>query len=259
MNKIIIGSAALNKWYGLGIPREAKDLDYAVYSQQLSNKKEVEYLWNPILFKYPELVENQYLIPDALYTLKLSHMFWNIEGRWNKDLYDIQFLKDKGCKVIDNLFYDLYEFWNEYHGKNKRSNLEMSAENFFDNAIKFPVKHDDLHDILIQHSYFKNQDKPTYNKILIGEVDVCMDKFAELSIEDKINVVQEEVMIMAAERCGNMNYRLAYDIMLKKFIQNHCKIEEGVWILDNFKLVRKPSFNYVEFLNIKIKELELCS
>lgn len=45
--------------------------------------------------------------------------------------------------------------------------------------------------------------------------------------------------------------------MLKNFILNYCKIEEGIWIIQNHKnLLCNILFNYQEFLN---NELQKCN
>jgi aspartyl/asparaginyl-tRNA synthetase len=127
----------------------------------------------------------------------------------------------------------------------------MSANDFFTNAIKYPIKHDDLHEMLIKHSHFKGQLTPTYCKILKddSEVDVSEDKFNMLSFEEKLNLVQEEVMVMAMERSFHPDYRINYNIMLKKFILNHAPLWEAIFIIFNYPKLIKPFFNYKQFLN----------
>ena len=51
-------------------------------------------------------------------------------------MFDIHFLNKKGCVLNKELFYELYNFWNEYHGKNRRSELNMTSDAFFNNALK---------------------------------------------------------------------------------------------------------------------------
>src|SRR6478736_4695026 len=102
MNRIQIGSLAARQWFE-DFPRIPKDSDYAVDSKEYKSSRQIEYLYNPILFqeKYADLVFEGRLVPDALYTLKMSHIFWNIQ--FSKHIFDIQWLKDKGCKVIREL------------------------------------------------------------------------------------------------------------------------------------------------------------
>jgi len=262
---MIIGSTAIKHWFP-DFTREPKDLDY-ITSEQFPIEEsgyfnrnttiKIEILNNPVLQHY---VHDKYsYIPkycpvNELYTLKISHCFWDLPNKtWDKHMWDIQFLKSKGCVFIPELFNDLYKYWNTLHGVNKRSNLDMSADEFFDNFITFPVEHDTLHELLIQHEYFVNQDKPTYTKILIGEVLVSEDKFNLLTEQEKFNLVFEEVAVMALERYSDLYYKAAYNKMLKKFIINHAPMFEAVWIIQNHKkLLTEIPFNFIKHLNEKI-------
>jgi hypothetical protein len=97
-------------------------------------------------------------------------------------MFDIQFLKSKGCKLNKELFDSLYKYWNELHGENNRSDLDQTADSFFNNALSTP--HDYYHTIL--------KEVPTYTKVLKdgAEVAVCQDKFNNLSFEEKPQLVQ---------------------------------------------------------------------
>jgi len=246
---ILIGSKAIKFWFP-EFNREPKDIDYATSVESTTNKqKGVEYLYNPILVKWCN--GSEIANPDELYTLKLSHTVgWKLKNNsWDKHVFDIQFLKSKGCKVIWPLFWDLYKFWETIHGKNKRSDLDMSSDEFFNNALTYDIPHDELHEILIKHPYFENQVEPTYKKILLGEVDVSMEKFNNLTEKEKSNIVIEEVMVMAIERFEKLGYLRAFKRMLDKFIINHAKIEEAIWVLENYKKLHKAPFDYIKFIN----------
>ena len=256
---MIIGSVALKHWFP-DLNREPKDVDIIknMYITEYETDKKVEWLENKVLQNYfTKPIE--IITPNELYTLKISHAIgWKLENNsFDKHLWDIQFMKEKGCVLIEPLFYDLYEYWKSIHGDNKRSDLNMSADDFFNNAIKFPVEHDILHELLIKHPYFNNQSAPTYTKILKGEVDVCMDKFSNLTEEEKFNVVFEEVAVMSLENrfSKKMYWKTKYERMLKKFITSHAKIEESLWIIQNHKkLLCNLPFNYEQFLNLEISK-----
>jgi hypothetical protein len=164
-------------------------------------------------------------------------------------MFDVQFLNKKGCKLNMDLFNDLYKFWNTIHGKDKRSNLDMTANEFFDNAVKCSYSHDWLHTLI--------QNPPTYTKILKGEVDVDEEKFNNLSFEDKCNLVREEVYIMAFERFKNLDYRIAYSKMLKKFIMNHAPIWEAIFIIENYVELHKSKINFLKHLENEINRFEI--
>jgi len=233
---ILIGSSAIKEWFP-DFPREPKDKDYIGKG---TNSKEIEYHPNPVIEKLYEYHSISMLFPNDLYTLKISHMFWNIN--WEKHMFDIQFLKKKGCVLNKELFYQLYEFFNEYHGKNKRSDLKMSADKFFDNAVKCEYEHDYLHILL--------NPTPTFTKILKDgeEVDVDEEKFNLLSHKEKCNLVEEEVMVMAWERYKHLDFRVAYTRMLKKFIISHAPIWEALFIIENYIELHKPKFNYFKII-----------
>ena len=268
---MIIGSAALNHYYP-EFPREPKDIDIVAWdledkkhleSIHKDTFKRVEVLINPVILKYVK--DNygyipEYLPIELLMTLKVSHSLWFLEnGSFTKHLWDISFLKEKGHELYWDLFYNLFEYWEGVHGKRKSSDLSLSAEEFFDNAIKYPIPHDDLHELLIKHPHFKGQERPTYTKILKDgcEVDVCMEKFNNLSHQEKLNIVFEEVAVMQLERFKNLHWRQGYDRMLTKFIVNHAKIEEAVWIILNHKeILTNPPFNHIKFLEDAIRDLK---
>ncbi len=231
---ILIGSQAIKNHFP-DFSRKPKDLDYIITNSPEPNTKstrEIEYLHNPVFDGYP----HKMLLPNDLYTLKISHLFWDIN--WDKHMFDVQFLKSKGCELDMVLFYKLYTNWNVEHGKNVRSDLNMSATDFFDNAVSCEYDHDDIH-LLINPN-------PIYKKIHKDgeEVDVDSDKFELLSFEDKCDLVREEVYVMAWERFKHMPYKHAYSRMLKKFIMNHAPMWEALFIIENYIILHKPIINY---------------
>lgn len=233
---LLIGSSAIKHHYP-EFKREPKDSDYAVSSKMKSTRK-VEYLYNPIIGDIVGIAT-----PDLLYTLKMSHVVgWDIN--WEKHMFDIQFLKSKGCKLDKDLFQKLYEFWNVNNGLNKRSELDMTSEEFFNNALKTP--HDYYHTLL--------NPSPVYEKILKdgAEVDVCEEKFNKLTFEEKCDLVREEVMVMAYERYKSYHHIKAYIMMLKKFIISHAPLWEAIFIIENFVTLHKPKYNYIETINQKL-------
>lgn len=238
---VIIGSTAI-KYYYPDFNREPKDLDIVTENVSQSNSK-AEYLKNDVLIQYLKNngLNQSYLSPDLLLTLKCSHIFWNIN--FDKHMYDIQFLLKKGNKINIDLFYDLYKYWNVVHGVNKRSKLDMSADKFFDNAVKCEHNHDYLHTLL--------NPSPTYLKVLKdgAEVDVSETKFNALNYKEKCDLVREEVMVMAYERMFHTNYRINYHRMLKKFLMNHAPMWEAIFIIENWIELHKPEYNYINKIN----------
>lgn len=243
MKKYLIGSRALKEIFP-NFHREPKDYDYLVEERTpniRTEEKIEEFHVNPVLLRY---VEKNGINGDVLLTLKCSHMFWDIF--WSKHMYDIVFMFENGAKIIEPLFYELYEYWNKIHGKNKRSDLEMSAEDFFNNALK-TYNHDELHTYI--------NPTPTYLKVLKdgAEVEVDENKFNKLTFEEKVDLVQEEVFVMAYERRGKRDYRVAYNWMLKKFIMNHAPMYETLFIFENYRHIQRCPYNYVEKIDNGLK------
>lgn len=240
---ILIGSTRLKELCP-DFPREPKDIDYIVEDRTFyKSSKDIEYLDNPGFDLSKPLDLND------LYTLKLSHMFWDIN--WEKHLFDIRWLQDHtDAKVDKDLFYKLYQFWTDYHGENKRSELALSADEFFNNAVDTEHDHDWVHTLI--------KNPPTFTKILIGEVEVSEEKFNQLSHTDKLSLAREEVYVMAWERMQHMHYRQAYGKMLKKFIMNHAPLWEAIFILDNYNELAKPEYNFIEHINNQIEIHKQC-
>jgi hypothetical protein len=230
--KLLIGSRAIKYWFK-DFPREPKDWDYIGETPKWKDKG-IEYHKNPVFRGYKKDVMG----PDDLYNLKISHLFWDIS--WDKHMFDVMFLRDKGCKFDRKLFDKLYKYWTETHTKVKKSNLMLSADDFFDNAVGCPIEHDTIHEILNPY--------PTYKKIAKNDGTVATDddKFEALSHEEKMDLIREECMVMAYERLGGRDFRSAYKWMLKKLILGHLPIVEGLFAIMNYKELHLPKINYVK-------------
>lgn len=248
---ILIGSKAIRHYFP-EFPREPKDKDYIIYEYQKfdefpevnqpSDGTRIEYLKNKVISDRYKGTGKDIIDLNDLCTLKASHLMWNIN--WEKHNWDLQFLLKQGCKINHKLFYELYEFWNVYHSKNKRSDLKMSKEEFFTNAINYDeAEHDYLHTLI--------NPVPTYTKVLKDGCEVELDetKFHNLSYDDKLEFVRQEVYVMSYERYKHLNYREAYGRMLKKFILSHCPIWALIFLLENYVTLHKAPYNFMEKIN----------
>jgi hypothetical protein len=236
---ILIGSSAIKHLFP-DFNREPKDIDYIVnIDSKLKSENGIEYLQNPIIYNKYKPFTNTVISKDDLVTLKASHLFWNIN--WQKHMFDLQFLLNKGCKIDSILFNNLYDYWQTFHGKNKRSDLKMTKEDFFTNKINYDTaQHDDLHLII--------NPTPIYSTILEDgkEVELSEEKYNQLTHEQKIELIREEVMVMAYERFKDLDYKIAYSRMLKKFIISHAPKFTMIFILENYIELHKPKFNYIK-------------
>lgn len=250
---VVIGSTALNLIYE-DFNRYPKDLDIAVSERmpnEVVNGTKVEFLYNPILVNYvANNTEDGLATPDILVTLKASHLFW--DRNWAKHMYDTQFLLKKGAKIIEHLFYKLYEFWQTELGPNKRSDLTLDKEEFFDNAInpKMEVEHDVMHTFI--------NPTPTYTKLLAEgkTVELDSEKFSLLTEEEKDALAIEEVMVMAYERYKKFGYKAAYYMMMQKFIMGHAPMYLALHIINNYLRLHVTNVNFIEIIDKGIEEFK---
>lgn len=131
-------------------------------------------------------------------------------------MWDAQFLLDKGHVLIKPLFDDLVSFWKEYLPKIRRSNLAMTKEDFFNNAVNEDTdQHDYLHTLL--------NPIPMYTELLKdgSEVELDPNKWTALADQGKDMVVFEETAVMAFERYPRLYYKAAYARQLKDNIIKH--------------------------------------
>ena len=245
---IIIGSTAI-KHHFKDFPREPNDLDYIVRSKRgLERVDKVEYLFNPILsdYKNDKREDKIYLSPDELLTLKMSHICYDIN--WDKHMFDIQFLIDKGASKIEDLYLDLIEYWKENHPTNRRSDLSLDKEEFFNNNVNnnSEYEHDFIHTLI--------NPVPMYTRVLMEGKSVNLDetKFKALTHDEKLLFIKEEVFVMAWERFKNTPYPHAYAKMLKKFIQKHVPLFALDFSVYNYKELIKLPYNYIEDINNKL-------
>lgn len=239
----LIGSAAIRFWYP-DFPREPKDTDYLLnrpvpYSDP---EKRVEFHDIPPLRRY---LRHEVLPPSALYTLKVSHLFWDI--KWDKHVYDVVFMRKKGTILLIDLFIELYAHWCRVHGTPFRDNLDQSKDDFFNNALKEQGLHDELHKMM--------RNPPTYTKILVGEVVTSQALFNELPTADKLSIIEEEACVMAYERLAGRYWRAAYTWQLKQLILRHLPFEQALYAIEHYYELRMPRTNYVDVIEEGLNEL----
>ena len=246
---LIIGSRALKYHYPL-FPREPKDLDYAVVNEDrniliendISNESgglKIEYLKNPIILKHQK---KGYISPDLLLSLKISHLFWDIN--WFKHMFDVQFLLQKNHHYNLELVFELIEYWKTIHKNPRRSNLEQTKEQFFNNNINKDInEHDYLHTLI--------NPIPMYTLMLKdnSEVELCVNKWNKFTYEQKCDVVFEETAVMAYERYKDNHFMEAFKLQLKDNIIKHFPQYIALFAIENYRFLEKAKYNY----RIKIK------
>lgn len=236
---LIIGSCAL-KHYFPDYSKEPNDIDYAVSELGLFPKhKGIEYLVNPIILKYQT---NGYLKPELLLSLKISHLFYDIN--WNKHLFHVQFLLNKGVKYNIDLINELREYWEQNKPKIRRSNLVNTKEEFFTNGINQTIdQHDYLHTLL--------NPIPSYTKLLKDgfDVELDVDKWDYMLYDEKCDVVYEETAVMAFERYKTTHFREAFKLQLKDNIIKHFPQYIALFAIENYPKLESPREDYRTKIN----------
>lgn len=236
--KTLIGSqAALHHFPDWG---KTNDVDYFTDDKTVPGDN----------FYHPDLEKWEWgdiATPDELYTLKISHSFWELRNNsWDKHVFHAVQLKKRGAVFLPELYSILYPIWEQTHGK-KKANLELSPEEFFNKHVKRTYEHDSIHASV---AYY---DEPLFNRILRDNHEVAVDrsKFEAMPLEMKYQLVREEVYATALERqIIPSNYRenllSAYSWALKKTITSFAKGWFPLFILLNFDDLRKPDLNFVQ-------------
>lgn len=196
--KILIGSKAASHWFPDWVDhRPIGDTDYISKKQpkaRLSQNGEITEFHYSKAFDW--LLENETGIasPNSLYTIKVSHSFWDVH--WPKTMHDIVFFQNKGCEIIPEFFDLLYKDWLEIHDSKKRINFEMKNSEFFKSTIEREIPHDTLHEIIV----YPNQ--PIYKSLKYDQdaARIEQELFDNLTYEDKCKVCLEETYVIALER-----------------------------------------------------------
>lgn len=137
----------------------------------------------------------QVATPSELYTMKISHGYWDINGTWDKHAADIVFLQRKGAKFIPELHDILLPIWRDRYKQNPIS-LDKTADEFFNDHVKKVYVHDTVHESVAYH------DRPWYESYLKDGSEVLVDnaKFWALPLESQLEAVREELYVIALER-----------------------------------------------------------
>jgi len=233
---IVYGSYAMKYWYPeFRLPKDIDivQLDKDDHDIELLSKLKQENL--PIEIKeaaffYPleDETYNSILSPEGMLAVRISHAMYDLY--WEKAIEDIIFLQRK------NVSYDLRSVkllrkgWKKVHkGVREQMNMNLPPEIFFNSNIQRYYNHDDLHELI------KTDKIPAFQKILRDNVSVAVsrDKFENLSFEEKLATVLEEVCVLACERHFDKSVKAAYRHSLKDFITRMTSGWYNIFILEN--------------------------
>lgn len=185
-----------------------------------------------------------FISPNDLYTLKCSHLQWDI--KWDKTKRDILFYKAQGCRLNENLYNMLVSHWKDVHGDKSFLSLSKDRNEFFQDNVKYIYDHDYLHEVCAEGLGLT---EPTYKKCLKDGEDVLIDnsKFDKLSFEDQVSMFRQEIAVIAFERWivfGKIGWFKAHMISVKKTITNLTKNSSSDFLVKNLEMFVKPDYTY---------------
>jgi hypothetical protein len=250
---LVVGSTALS--YAGVLFRDPKDVDFW-YSDEPAMLGDGKQIPQNIIDAVPYAINHyapfvRYATPDAVYTIKCSHLPWDIH--WEKTANDIIHLKRLGCKIDEKLWWLLYEYWQTVHGDKSFLSLDKNKDDFFNDYVPKVYDHDFLHEIVALPN------TPVYKEVLKDKEEVLIDKikFFELPKEKQIQMFKEEIYVIAIERyllTNGIQYgrHKAYKEAVKKTITNLTKNWASLFIADNLeKFLRNTDKTwYNNFLNL---------
>lgn len=242
----LVGSRAMKHWFPDA--REPKDWDYhgtdAWDESRLMPDTKYDYFRDERLGAWSW---DTIATPDELYTLKISHSFWEINSsaNWDKHASDIVFLSRKGAKFLRELYDIVLPIWKERYGKH-RTNLNQSADKFFADAVDRKYVHDSV------HASIAYGDHPLYEDILKEGSDVLVDnsKFWSMDSVTQLKLVREEVYTTALERIlVPRQYRgspsAAYYWALRRTATSLFKGEWALFLMLHLDELMRPDCDYV--------------
>lgn len=246
MTWITIGSVAM-RYHGIG-NREPKDYDVltdtVLTPPPRQNGLRVEAFWHPSLASY--FSDVRIATPDELYTIKVSHSFWDLRnGSWSKHMYDQEQLRRHDATLIGPLYSILYPIWEERYGC-KRLDLAQDAATFFGPGIRRYYVHDSIHAAI-------TDGEPMYKRILEPGAEVNVDAAAlrALPPDQKLRLWREEAAVLALERTlipaveagrpvTRGDVRIAWASAVKTLITSATRGESALWLSTHYHEMRAP-------------------
>lgn len=198
---LIFGSTAMKHWWDdyNKVPQDVDwitdvPIDNAVDNHGVKH----EYHWcEPMKHVLRLNSDKLYVDPNFLYTIKMSHLPWEgRNGKWWKHMADLVFMQEKGCEYDPILLAELELEWSRRFGDKSRINLNKKPEEFFTSKVPRKYDHDEV------HKAFKLGSVPAYKLISKndGTVRVSIQKFYDLTEEQRLHTVLEEIFVTAYER-----------------------------------------------------------
>ena len=249
--KVLIGSNAARHHFP-DYPRVPKDVDYISKDKIKGTDSKICPSFEFLMEKYPFDIAPAHV----LYTLKLSHSFWDIH--WDKTIFDIQFFQSKGVKIDEELFKILYRDCEERYGK-KKAYLNKPNDDFFTDGVKRKYVHDSVHRAMAfrEHPLYESIKNDTQQAMTSYQL------FLNLSNEDKINLCLEEIYVTALERFlipsdFDMDRRTAFTRACKLLITSMTKGWFPKSIVENYlDISKRKAYDYTLTFKNNQDKLEL--
>ena len=251
MTVTLVGSRAMRTWYADA--REPKDWDFITDGTYRPGSLDQFAIDRPDVFTDERLGAWQWgkvATPAELYTLKISHSFWEINhsaANWNKHAGDIMFLAGQPEVALIRPLYDLLlPIWKDKYDRTRISTHKSKDEFFADNVDR-KYDHDSLHESVAYG------DTPLYVRVLRDGADVAVDnaKFRAMDHETQIRLVREEIYATALERIlvpGNYSGSpgAAYWWALRRTATSLFQGEWALFLMLNLTELRKPDCDYMQ-------------
>lgn len=246
---IIIGSTAMNYWFD-DFDRQPNDLDYVVAQAATKVVRTenliTEYHTDPGLqWLLLQNLPHGYATPDMLYTIKISHVYWDVN--WNKTIHDIMFLQSKNCKIIEEFYQILYSNWEIKHGNKNHITLQTTNQEFFNQYVDRKYDHDWIHEVM---AYY---DEPMHRKLKknANMAMISKEMFFNLSYEDQLKTCREEIQVIALEReLIPRNFKIptqaAYVNALKALITHMTKGWFARFMAEHLSDLYKPDRKFIQ-------------
>lgn len=195
MNWLIVGSTATYHWFPDS--RIPQDIDLLTPAKVVGNESKVcvvDCQWHEAAELLMSLNKDPvFMDPDLLYTLKVSHAHWNV--KWDKTMYDVAFLQNKGCQLNSRAYSELVSVWTRVHGE-KRVNMNQTMDTFFKDAVRREYDHEMLHELVAFNR------RPMHEKIRpnLSNAWCSEEMFCDLTVDEQLQTALEEMLVTAIER-----------------------------------------------------------
>lgn len=228
--------------------REPKDKDLFTPTEWGNHNtgRKIDTFWAPEFEDWIPEGECRIATLDELYTIKVSHSYWDLHGTWTKHISDAAALKAAGAKLDFGLHQMLYKVWEREHGA-KKVDLDQEADEFFSDAVKRLYDHDSIHESVAFG------DRPLYESFLADDRSVLMDmkQVWAAPFDVQVRLFMEEVFATALERIViprdyKCSPKAAYAWALKRTITSLTKGKSARFMVENYEAFRLPAIEYVK-------------